>query len=83
MVQSQAQALAPRGSGLQVGGKGKAARVILNNGTEFTVARDILEQYGGVLRITSPYLPNAPRGMGGTRLEVWLPCPLIIRESEL
>jgi hypothetical protein len=81
-LQSQAQALAPWGSGLQVGGKGKAAGAILNYGTEFTMARDILEQYGGVLRITSPYLPNAPSGMGGTRLEVWLPCPLPTTVSE-
>lgn len=73
---SQAQALAPLGSGFEVGAQGRRdARVILNIGAELTVAQGILEQFGAVLRITSPYLPKAPSGIGGTRLEVWLPAP--------
>lgn len=73
---SQAQALAPLGSGLQVGGQESTEMsFILNIGAELNIAQDILEQFGGILRVTSPYLPKSRNGMGGTRLEVWLPSP--------
>ncbi|KAD7116459.1 hypothetical protein E3N88_03727 [Mikania micrantha] len=38
-----------------------------------TVAREILESYGCVLRVISPRVIEAPRGAGGTRVEIWLP----------
>ncbi|XP_014509768.1 chloroplast sensor kinase, chloroplastic [Vigna radiata var. radiata] len=38
-----------------------------------TVAREILESYGCVVRIVSPRIKDAPLGAGGTRLELWLP----------
>jgi C4-dicarboxylate-specific signal transduction histidine kinase len=38
-----------------------------------TVARDILENYGCVLRVISPRRPDAIIGTGGSRIEIWLP----------
>ncbi|KAK1258536.1 hypothetical protein QJS04_geneDACA014837 [Acorus gramineus] len=38
-----------------------------------TVAREILETYGCVVRVISPRSPDAAIGAGGTRVEVWLP----------
>ncbi|KAH9614873.1 hypothetical protein KSS87_001174 [Heliosperma pusillum] len=40
-----------------------------------TVAREILESYGCVLRVISPRNNDAALGSGGTRIEVWLPSP--------
>lgn len=38
-----------------------------------TVAREILESYGCVVRLISPRNRDAPLGAGGTRVELWLP----------
>ncbi|KVH88951.1 hypothetical protein Ccrd_024678 [Cynara cardunculus var. scolymus] len=38
-----------------------------------TVAREILETYGCVLRVISPRFIEAALGAGGTRIEIWLP----------
>ncbi|KAK9108231.1 hypothetical protein Syun_024242 [Stephania yunnanensis] len=38
-----------------------------------TVAREVLESYGGVVRVVSPRNSDAALGSGGTRLELWLP----------
>ncbi|KAJ0989467.1 hypothetical protein J5N97_007823 [Dioscorea zingiberensis] len=38
-----------------------------------TVAREILESYGCVIRVISPCRPDAALHAGGTRIEVWLP----------
>ncbi|KAK3416720.1 hypothetical protein EUGRSUZ_H02486 [Eucalyptus grandis] len=38
-----------------------------------TVAREILESYGCVVRVISPRTPDAALGAGGTRIELWLP----------
>lgn len=38
-----------------------------------TVAREILENYGCVVRVTSPRKLDAELGAGGTRIELWLP----------
>ncbi|KAI3763519.1 hypothetical protein L2E82_13429 [Cichorium intybus] len=38
-----------------------------------TVAREILENYGCVLRVISPRCIEAALGAGGTRVEIWLP----------
>lgn len=38
-----------------------------------TVAREILESYGCVVRVISPWTPDAALGAGGTRIELWLP----------
>lgn len=38
-----------------------------------TVAREILENYGCVLRVISPRCMEAALGAGGTRVEIWLP----------
>ena len=39
-----------------------------------TVAREILESYGCVVRVISPRTKDAAIGAGGTRVELWLPC---------
>lgn len=39
-----------------------------------TVAREILESYGCVVRVISPRTKDAALGAGGTRVEIWLPC---------
>ncbi|KAL2547111.1 Chloroplast sensor kinase [Forsythia ovata] len=38
-----------------------------------TVAREILENYGCVVRVMSPRNTDAAHGAGGTRVELWLP----------
>lgn len=38
-----------------------------------TVAREILENYGCVVRVISPRVSDAALGTGGTRIELWLP----------
>lgn len=38
-----------------------------------TVAREILEGYGCVVRVISPRTQDAALGTGGTRIELWLP----------
>lgn len=38
-----------------------------------TVAREILESYGCVIRAISPRITDAALGAGGTRIELWLP----------
>ncbi|XP_015581406.1 chloroplast sensor kinase, chloroplastic [Ricinus communis] len=38
-----------------------------------TVAREILESYGCVVRIISPRITDAALGTGGTQIELWLP----------
>ncbi|XP_030545107.1 chloroplast sensor kinase, chloroplastic [Rhodamnia argentea] len=38
-----------------------------------TVAREILESYGCVVRVISPRTPNTAFAAGGTRIELWLP----------
>ncbi|KAG8640089.1 hypothetical protein MANES_13G022900v8 [Manihot esculenta] len=38
-----------------------------------TVAREILESYGCVVRVISPRFADAALGAGGTRIELWLP----------
>lgn len=38
-----------------------------------TVAREILENCGCVLRVISPRRPDAVIGTGGSRIEIWLP----------
>lgn len=38
-----------------------------------TVAREILESYGCVVRVISPRISDAALGAGGTRVELWLP----------
>uniref|UniRef100_A0A1J3HA21 Chloroplast sensor kinase, chloroplastic n=1 Tax=Noccaea caerulescens TaxID=107243 RepID=A0A1J3HA21_NOCCA len=46
-----------------------------------TVAREILESYGCVIRVVSPRSSDAALGAGGTRVELWLP-PFTAAESE-
>ena len=66
------RSLAPFGSGLL------ADDMLEDNMTwnfiaGLTVAREILENYGCVLRVISPRRPDAVIGTGGSRIEIWLP----------
>ncbi|KAL4281401.1 hypothetical protein GQ457_03G008460 [Hibiscus cannabinus] len=45
----------------------------LNFVAGLTVAREILESYGCVVRVMSPRTTEAALGAGGTRVELWLP----------
>ncbi|KAJ8758926.1 hypothetical protein K2173_002705 [Erythroxylum novogranatense] len=47
-----------------------------------TVAREILESYGCVVRVISPRLTGAALGAGGTRVEVWLPSSAALADLE-
>ena len=38
-----------------------------------TMSREMLENYGCIIRVISPRLPNSALGTGGTRIELWLP----------
>ncbi|XP_042379162.1 chloroplast sensor kinase, chloroplastic-like isoform X2 [Zingiber officinale] len=38
-----------------------------------TIAREILENYGCIVRVNSPRIPDAPFSTGGTRIEIWFP----------
>ncbi|CAJ2677134.1 unnamed protein product [Trifolium pratense] len=42
-----------------------------------TIAREILESYGCVVRIISPRTKDGPLGAGGTRVELWLPTAVV------
>lgn len=42
-----------------------------------TIAREILESYGCVVRIISPRIKDAPLGTGGTLIELWLPMEVV------
>ncbi|MED6168259.1 hypothetical protein PIB30_010321 [Stylosanthes scabra] len=42
-----------------------------------SVAREILESYGCVVRVISPRTKDAPLGAGGTRVELWLPSAIV------
>lgn len=38
-----------------------------------SIARDLVEKMGGVMRIRSPRVADAPVGHWGTYVEIWLP----------
>lgn len=38
-----------------------------------TIARELLESYGCVVRVVSPRLSDAALGAGGTHIELWMP----------
>ncbi|ERN13842.1 chloroplast sensor kinase, chloroplastic isoform X1 [Amborella trichopoda] len=69
---TQMHSLAPFGAELSSVGKVEDS-ITWNFVAGLTVAREILESYGSVVRVTSPRLPNAILGAGGTRIELWLP----------
>ncbi|KAG5520776.1 hypothetical protein RHGRI_033375 [Rhododendron griersonianum] len=47
-----------------------------------TVAREILESYGCVVRVISPRRTDAAVGVGGTRVELWLPSSMAASDSD-
>ena len=38
-----------------------------------TISRELLENYGCIIRVMSSRLPNSAFGTGGTCIELWLP----------
>ncbi|XP_058194497.1 chloroplast sensor kinase, chloroplastic isoform X1 [Rhododendron vialii] len=47
-----------------------------------TVAREILESYGCIVRVISPRRTDAAVGVGGTRVELWLPSSMAASDSD-
>ncbi|EPS63646.1 chloroplast sensor kinase, partial [Genlisea aurea] len=72
LYMTQMHSLAPFGADLV--GEGKLEdNMTWNFIAGLSVAREILESYGCVVRVVSPRKSDAPVGRGGTRLELWLP----------
>lgn len=71
-MQTQTEALVPFGSDLSSESRTED-NILWNFVAGIAIAREILEHYGSVLRMLSPYLPNALLGAGGTHIEIWLP----------
>ncbi|KAK3139687.1 hypothetical protein QOZ80_5AG0387920 [Eleusine coracana subsp. coracana] len=69
---TQLRSLAPFGSDLLADGM-LEDNMTWNFIAGLTVAREILENYGCVLRVISPRRPDAVIGTGGSRIEIWLP----------
>ncbi|TVU51613.1 hypothetical protein EJB05_03053 [Eragrostis curvula] len=69
---TQMRSLAPFGSDLLADGM-LEDNMTWNFIAGLTVAREILENYGCVLRVISPRRPDAVIGTGGSRIEIWLP----------
>lgn len=73
--------LAPFGADLFSEGKFED-NVTWNFVAGLTVAREILESYGCVVRVISPRRTDAVVGVGGTRIELWLPCSSAASDSD-
>lgn len=71
-MQTQMHSLTPFGPNLSSGDMIED-NMTWNFVAGLTVAREILESYGCVVRVISPRIPNAALGTGGTRVELWLP----------
>lgn len=71
-LMTQTHSLVPFGSELSLEDRAQD-NIAWNFVAGITIAREILEHYGSVLRMLSPYLPNALLGAGGTHIEIWLP----------
>ncbi|KAL6854378.1 hypothetical protein ACP4OV_019281 [Aristida adscensionis] len=69
---TQMHSLAPFGSDLLADGM-LEDNMTWNFIAGLTVAREILENYGCVLRVISPRRSDAVIGTGGSRIEIWLP----------
>ncbi|XP_010248672.1 PREDICTED: chloroplast sensor kinase, chloroplastic [Nelumbo nucifera] len=69
---TQMHSLTPFGAGLLSEGMVED-NMTWNFVAGLTVAREVLESYGCVVRVISPRTPTAVLGTGGTRLELWLP----------
>lgn len=72
LLQTQMHSLTPFGSDLFSDGMVED-NMAWNFIAGLTVAREILESYGCVVRVISPRLPEAALGVGGTRIELWFP----------
>lgn len=69
---TQMHSLTPFGASLFSDGQVED-RVTWNFIAGLAVAREILENYGCVVRVISPRNPDAALGVRGTRVELWLP----------
>ncbi|CAM6105718.1 unnamed protein product [Calypogeia fissa] len=70
----QERLLGPLGSVFSGSSKGNAAHDgAFEAGLRLITARELLEQSSAVLTIKSPHLVDAPIGVGGTHVEIWLP----------
>ncbi|KAH9313196.1 hypothetical protein KI387_028231, partial [Taxus chinensis] len=71
-LMTQTELIAPFGSNLSSESR-TDDNIAWNFVAGIAIAREILEHYGSVLRMLSPYLPNALLGAGGAHIEIWLP----------
>lgn len=71
-LQTQMHSLAPFGTDL-LSDNMVEDNMTWNFVAGLTVAREILESYGCVVRVISPRNTDAALGAGGTRVELWLP----------
>lgn len=69
---TQMHSLAPFGADLLAGDRIED-NMTWNFIAGLTVAREILESYGCIVRVISPRNVETPVGAGGTRIELWLP----------
>lgn len=68
----QMQSLTPFGADLFLDGRVED-NMTWNFVAGLTVAREILEEHGCVVRVISPRMVDAALGAGGTRIELWFP----------
>lgn len=69
---TQMRSLAPFGVELVSEGMGED-NITWNFIAGLTIAREILENYGCIVRVNSPRIPDAAFSTGGTRIEIWFP----------
>ena len=72
-MQTQTHTLTPFGADLLSEDNMVEDNMTWNFVAGLTVAREILESYGCVIRVISPRSTDAAIGVGGTRVELWLP----------
>lgn len=73
--QAQAQAFVPTSPEVQLtpGAQLPAELESQRQSSGLSIARDLVEKLGGVMRIRSPRVADAPVGHWGTHVEIWLP----------
>lgn len=80
-LQTQMHSLAPFGADLFSEGMIED-NMTWNFVAGLTVAREILESYGCVVRVISPRRTDAAVGAGGTHVELWLPSSMAGSDSD-
>eukprot|EP00850_Spirogloea_muscicola_P004715 SM000020S06065 [mRNA] locus=s20:810243:814519:- [translate_table: standard] len=77
----QVGATAPLGGGVR-GLQASTAEGCVQALNGLSIARNTVEVLGGVMRVQSPHLLDAPAGFGGTRVEIWLPAAVVLKPHD-